>query len=299
MEQFRGIIPPVVTLFDDSGEVDMDANMQLADWLIDKRVDGILLMGSTGEFSSLTSKERKQFASEMTKHINGRIPVLIGTGSTSLKETIDLSRHAETIGANGVLIVNPYYWNFTDEQLYQYYSAVAKAISLPILLYNIPQLTGQNLSSDLVCRLAANHQNIVGIKETVIDIGHIRNIILSVQQVRHDFTVFSAFDEHMLPAPQIGATGSINGTSIFVPELSVDLYRSYQNGEYGKAIELHEKLAELMPIYQYSTPLFTAIKEAVHQRVLRRNTGTRLPCIPTSNELKSKVRKLLEESGLI
>lgn len=155
------------------------------------------------------------------------------------------------------------------------------------------------MSSDLVCRLAANHQNIVGIKETVIDIGHIRNIILSVQQVRHDFTVFSAFDEHMLPALQIGATGSINGTSIFVPELSVDLYRSYQNGEYGKAIELHEKLAELMPIYQYSTPLFTAIKEAVHQRVLRRNTGTRLPCIPTSNELKSKVRKLLEESGLI
>ncbi|MFD2922232.1 dihydrodipicolinate synthase family protein [Halobacillus naozhouensis] len=292
---FKGVFPPVVTLFDQNGEFDWDENQRLTDVLIDQGVHGLLYLGSTGEFSALTKEERKQFAEEMVRHVNGRVPVLVGTGTTSLKETIELSQHAESVGADGVLIVNPYYWKYSEDQLYHYYTTIADHVSTSIMLYNIPQLTGQNLSSDLVCRLAKDHQNIVGIKETVADIGHIRDMILSIKPVRPDFSVFAAFDEHLLPALQIGADGSINGTAVFEPRLSVQLYEAFQKEEYLETIQYHQKLIELMPIYQYSDPLFMAIKEAVHQHVLENETGSRSPCLPSTNELKQRVSKLLKE----
>ncbi|MBM7551603.1 dihydrodipicolinate synthase family protein [Thalassobacillus pellis] len=292
---FQGIIPPVVTLFDQNEEFDWEANNKLTDFLINQGVHGLLYMGSTGEFSALTKEERKQFAEKMIEHVNGRIPILIGTGSSSLKETIDLSQHAESVGADGVLIVNPYYWNYSEDQLFQYFTTIADNLSIPLMLYNIPQLTGQNLSSRLICRLAEARKNIVGVKETVMDIGHIREVILSCKQVRPDFSVFSAFDEHLLPSLQIGAQGSINGTATFAPRLSVKLFEHFHKEEYAQSIQLHQKLAKLMPIYKYSDPLFLAIKEAVHQMVLGNETGVRLPCLPINNELKDKVETLLQE----
>lgn len=162
---FHGIIPLMVTLFYQQDEIDWQANQKLADWLIEQGIHGILFMGSSGEFSLLTLEERKLFAKEMISYVNGRIPVLIGTGTTSIKDTIDLLQHAESMGVNGVLIVNPYYWKFTDDQLYQYYTTIADNISIPIMLYNIPSLTGQSFSSHLVRRLAVSRKNIVGIKD--------------------------------------------------------------------------------------------------------------------------------------
>jgi 4-hydroxy-tetrahydrodipicolinate synthase len=295
---FQGIIPPVVTLFNGNGEIDWQANKDLADWLIGQGVHGILLMGSTGEFSSLTIEERQKFVQEMTSYINKRIPVLIGTGTTSLKDTIRLSQHAEAIGADGVLIVNPYYWNFNEKQLFEYYLTVADSVSVPILIYNIPQLTGQSLSSDLVKNLALSRDNIVGIKDTISDIGHIRDLILTVKEKRPDFAVFSAFDDHLLPALQLGSAGSINGTAIFAPELSVKLYESYRSDHYQEAIVTHQQLIKLMKFYEVSTPFFLGIKEAVNQRVLKKDTGSRAPGFLDS-DIHNKVKILLKSNKLL
>lgn len=295
---FKGIISPVVTLFDEGGEVDWEANEQLADRLIAGGVHGILLMGSTGEFSSLTMDERQLFAEKMTAYIGGRTKVIVGTGCTSLKDTLELSKHAERIKADGVLIVNPFYWKFTEDQLYSYYTAVADEISLPILLYNIPQITGQNLSPELVGRLSASCENIVGIKDTIVDFGHIRKIISSVKnEGRPEFAVFAAFDEHLLPALELGAAGSINATSVFAPEISVALFEAFTSGNYEKALQQHRKIAELMSIYEYSDPLFLAIKEAVQLRILHRETGYRSPAAPVDG-LKQKVEDLFEKIGM-
>ncbi|BDG36225.1 dihydrodipicolinate synthase family protein [Saccharococcus caldoxylosilyticus] len=294
--KFKGIIPPVVTLFNKDGEFDWEANYMLADHLIKKGVHGLLYMGSMGEFSSLTVEERKLFVEKMVRYVDGRVPVLIGTGTASLKDTIYLSQHAEYIGANGVLVVNPFYWKYTERQLYDYYVNVAKSIKIPLIIYNIPSLTGQDLSPSLILRLAMDQENIVGVKDTTERLGHIRQLI-GIAEQRADFSVFAAFDDLLLPALQMGAAGGINGTATFLPELSVRLFESFKAGQYQTALTLNESILKLMSIYELSQPLFIAVKEAVHQLILGHQTSPRLP-IAEYDDLKKAVQLFLKQNNL-
>ncbi|MBL3644438.1 dihydrodipicolinate synthase family protein [Bacillus sp. RHFB] len=291
---FHGIIPPVVTLFDETGNIDIALNRSYIDQLISRNIDGILLMGSSGEFSSLTTEEKKLYVREMLKHINGRVPVMVGVGHTALKEVLELTSYAEEHGANGILVVNPYYWKLSDEQLYRHFSSVANHTNLQVFIYNIPLLTGQNLSIELIKKLAQDHSNITGIKETVSDFGHLRQVLAEVKKVRSDFKVFSAFDEHLLPAQMIGAAGSINGSAVFVPEISVHLYESYHKGDLAEAQKNHQVISKLMDVYNYGPTFFTAMKEAVHQRWFDVAAGHRAPCDVYPADLSDKVAALLK-----
>ncbi|MGM0887420.1 MAG: dihydrodipicolinate synthase family protein [Bacillota bacterium] len=295
---FHGIIPPVVTLFDETGNMDIALNRSYIDQLILRNIDGILLMGSSGEFSSLTTEERKLYVREMIKHINGRVPVMVGVGHTALKEVLELTSYAEEHGANGILVVNPYYWKLSDEQLYRHFSSVANHTNLQVFIYNIPLLTGQNLSIELIKKLAGNHSNIAGIKETVSDFSHLRQVLAEVKKIRSDFRVFSAFDEHLLPAQMIGAAGSINGSAVFAPEISVDLYRSYHKGDLAEAQKNHQVISKLMDVYNYGPTFFTAMKEAVHQRWFDVAAGHRAPCDVYPADLSDKVAALLKNINL-
>ncbi len=295
---FQGIIPPVVTLFDETGNIDIALNRSYIDELISRNIDGILLMGSSGEFSSLTTEERKLYVREMLKHINGRVPVMVGVGHTALKEVHELTSYAEEHGANGVLVVNPYYWKLSDEQLYRHFSSVANHTNLQVFIYNIPLLTGQNLSIELIKKLAQDHLNIAGIKETVSDFGHLRQVLAEVKKVRSDFKVFSAFDEHLLPAQMIGAAGSINGSAVFAPEISVDLYQSFHKGDFAKTQEKHQVISKLMDVYNYGPTFFTAMKEAVHQRWFDVPAGHRAPCDVYPADLGDKVAALLKNINM-
>jgi 2-dehydro-3-deoxy-D-pentonate aldolase len=296
--KFSGVIPPVSTLFDKEGNFDWKANEELCDHLIKSGVNGLLFLGSTGEFSSLTIEERKAFAEKMTSYVNGRVPVLIGVGSSSLKDTIELSQHAERSGAAGVLVVSPFYWKFTEDQLFGFFKSVSESISIPVLLYNIPLLTGQSLSPGLIARLADSCENIVGVKDTIDSLKHIGQIITTVKEKRDDFAVFAAFDDLILPALQIGAAGSINGTSVFAPERSLELYKSFTEGNYEKAMEHHQAIIPLLAIYDIAQPLFIGVKEAVHQSVLGYETSVRQPVQPIEETTKEKVRECLLQNKL-
>ncbi len=291
---FHGIIPPVVTLFDEAGNLDLELNRRYLDKLISQNIHGILLMGSSGEFSSLSIEERKLYVREMIKHIRGRVKVMVGVGHTALKEVLELTAYAEELGADGVLVVSPYYWKLTDEQLYRFYSTVASHTELHVFIYNIPQLTGQNLPVELIVNLAKKHSNISGIKETVGDFGHIRQVIKEVKKVRPDFLVFSAFDEHMLPAQMIGTAGSINGSAVFAPEISVDLYEAYQKGDLAEAQRNHRLISKLMDVYSYCPTFFTTMKEAVHMRWFDTAAGHRVPFDVYPSNLRENVRNLLK-----
>lgn len=286
--------PPVVTLFDEAGNLDLELNKRYLDKLISQNIHGILLMGSSGEFSSLSIEERKLYVREMIKHIYGRVKVMVGVGHTALKEVLELTSYAEELGADGVLVVSPYYWKLSDDQLYRFYSTVASHTELPVFIYNIPQLTGQNLPVELIVKLAKDYQNISGIKETVGDFGHIRQVMTEVKKVRPDFLVFSAFDEHMLSALMIGAAGSINGSAVFAPEVSVDLYESYQRGDLAKAQSSHLQISGLMDVYTYCPTFFTSMKEAVHQRWFDTAAGHRAPFDVYPANLRENVRNLLK-----
>ncbi|RLL43985.1 dihydrodipicolinate synthase family protein [Oceanobacillus piezotolerans] len=291
---FHGIIPPVVTLFDESGNLDLELNKRYIDKLISQNIQGVLLMGSSGEFSSLLIEERKLYIREIIKHIHGRVRVMVGVGHTALKEVLELTSYAEEMGADGVLVVSPYYWKLSDEQLYRFYSAVANHTELQVFIYNIPLLTGQNLPVELILKLAADHPNIAGIKETVSDFGHLRQVLTEVKKVRSDFLVFSAFDEHLLPAQMIGAAGSINGSAVFAPEISVDLYDSYQKGDLAEAQRNHRLISKLMELYTYCPTYFTAMKEAVHLRWFDTAAGHRVPFDVYPTNLRENVKSLLE-----
>ncbi len=296
---FSGIIPPMVTVFDKDGDIDLEANRKLVDWLIDQGIHGILFLGSSGEFSALTLNERKLFAEEMIAHVNGRIPVLIGTGTTNLPDTFELSEHAERAGASGVLVINPYYWKYPDADLSAYYAEIAENVNIPLMIYNFPAVTGQNLSADMICRLASSHENIVGLKDTTEHIGHVREIITTVQQVRADFAVFAAFDDHILPALQFGAAGAINGTSAFAPRLSVELVESFWQHDYERAVDLYRQLAGYMEVYQFHPLFFMVAKEALHQRLFKHQTGVRLPARTFDQGLTDKMKAFLQKHELL
>ena len=166
---FSGLIPAMVTPFDEGGEVDLRATEAVVDHFVGAGVDGISTLGSTGEFSHLTDDERRRFAEELVRIVRGRVPLLIGVGASSTKETIELARHAERLGVDGVLVVPAFYWKVGDEALFKHFVAVAESVDIPVLLYNIPMLTGIDLSPGLIARIADECPNVVGLKDTVTE----------------------------------------------------------------------------------------------------------------------------------
>lgn len=291
--KFHGVIPPIPTILYKDGTLDENGMKRLIDFLIESKVHGLFFNGSGGEFSQMTVEMRKKLAEFAVKYVNGRVPVLIGTGALGTMETVSLTRHAIEIGADGVVIINPYYWSMSEEVLFHHYRTVAEIANIPIIIYNFPTLTGQNLSPELVYKLAMNHSNIVGIKDTIEDVSHIRDILLKVKENRPDFSVFAGFDDHLLQTLVNGGDGSIPLTSSFVPELSVGIYEAYKSGNYEEAIKLHKRLSPILQLYQLETPFINVAKEAIKLRGIEISTEMLAPLQQLSNEKKEVLAKQL------
>ncbi|MDQ6598860.1 dihydrodipicolinate synthase family protein [Bacillus salipaludis] len=293
--KFHGVIPPVSTILHSDGCIDKKGMGNLIDFLINSKVDGLFFLGSGGEFSQMSLEFRKEVAEFATQYVNGRVPVLIGTGSTSTKESISLSLHAKEIGADGIVVINPYYWSLSEENLFQYYAEIAQSVDLPILLYNFPELTGQDLSPEFVLELVEAFPNIIGIKETVQSVGHTKEMILKVKHKKPDFAVFSGYDDHLLNTLSLGGDGAIPATANFAPELSIGIYQAFKQENYGKAIELHRKLAQLTLLYKLDSPLVSIVKEAVSIRGIEVSTEVLAPAHSLSDEKKEQVKSMLNQ----
>src|SRR5919112_4185758 len=188
---FSGLMPAMVTPFDERGDVDLDATQTLVERFIEAGVDGISPLGSTGEASHLTGDERKRFAEGVARIAAGRVPLLIGVGAVGTRETVELARHAESVGADGLLVVSPYYWKVGEEALFKHFATVAESVDIPILIYNLPVLTGVELSPSLVSRVARECPNVIGLKDTVTEYSHIWNVLHEVKPVRPEFSVLA------------------------------------------------------------------------------------------------------------
>ncbi len=165
---FGGLMPAMVTPFDERGELDLAAAEAVIERSIEAGVSGISPLGSTGEATHLTSEERKRFAGEVVRIVGGRVPVVVGVGTSGTRETVELARHAEEAGADAALVVSPSYWKVGEEALFRHFATVAGSVGIPVFIYNLPMLTGVDLSPSLVARLADECANVVGIKDTVI-----------------------------------------------------------------------------------------------------------------------------------
>ena len=277
-------MPALVTPFDEDGEPDLQATEAVVERHIEAGVDGISALGSTGEFSHLDGSERRRFAEALVEIVSGRVPLLIGVGTTGTREAVSLARHAEDIGADGILSVSPFYWKVGEEALFRHFAAVAEAVSIPALIYNLPLLTGIDLSPELVARVARECPNAMGLKDTVTEYSHSVKVLHEVKPGRPDFAVLAGFEEQILPTMLAGGDGSICGFANVAPELFVGLVKAVRAGDLETAAELHRRVLSLMTIGTLSDTPLGAIKLAMTKVGFPISPTVRGPALPAPPE---------------
>lgn len=291
---FKGIFPPVPTIVDSNGELDANGMATMIEHVIHHDADGMLILGSGGEFCHFSTPQRKKIAELSLQKVAGRVPVLIGIACPSTAETIELGLHAEQNGAAGVLVVNPYYAKLSDEARFTHYKRIAEALSIPVFLYNFPDLTGQDIGIDVIVRLAQEVPNIVGIKDTIDNISHTREIINRVHPFRPDFIIFSGYDEYLLDTLLLGGHGGIPATFNFAPEITKGIYQAFIQKDLATAQKLQQSLAKLSPLYALEQPFFSVIKNAISLTGVNISTAVVPPSLPLSEEKIEKVKEILK-----
>jgi dihydrodipicolinate synthase len=295
----QGVFTPIVTIFDERGEIDYEGNQRVIERLIKAGVDGILFLGSIGEFFSLSLEEKMRFITFAVKTVDKRAKVLIGTGGTVVEEVISLTQYAESEGADGAVIISPYYFILDEDSLYRYYAQAAGSVKMPVLLYNFPDRTAVNLSPQLIHRLAKDFSNIVGIKDTVDNISHTRKVIAEVRADMKEFSIFSGFDEYFIPNLMAGGSGIITGLTNIAPELFVKLYKDFEENNLKAAAEAQKKLNILMKLYDVSQPFVSSIKTAVSLMVPGIGAAPRKPFAGCNEVQLEKIKEILKEAQLI
>lgn len=212
-------LTPVVTAFDENGNLDIQGNKNVWDHLIKGGVDGLVIMGSTGEFFSMTTEQKKELIKLVVEHVNKRTKVYIGTSCMTVEDTVELSNFAIETGADAVMIISPYYFALSNESVEFFYDKVAEAVKGDIYLYNFPDRTGHDLTPEVTLNLLRKHKNIVGFKDTVSEMGHTRKLMTTVLKEFPDFIVLSGFDENFVHNILCGGSGCIGGLSNLCPEL--------------------------------------------------------------------------------
>lgn len=296
--QFSGIIPPVSTIFTADGRLDEQGSAALIDHMIDAGVDGLFFLGSGGEFSQLNTAERKAIAEFAIAHVKGRVPVLIGTGGTNARETIELSQHAQQAGADGIVVINPYYWKVSEANLIRYFEQVADSVTLPVILYNFPALTGQDLTPQLVKTLVDSRANIVGIKDTIDSVAHLRSMVLTVKAAHPHFVVLCGYDDHLFNTLLLGGDGAISASGNFAPQVSVNLLQAFRDGDLARAAQYHQTLLQIPQMYQLDTPFVNVIKEAISLCVRPVSTHVLPPAGPLDEARKAQLKTLLQQLKL-
>ena len=256
IRDFKGVIPAVLTVFDKNEEIDEKGMREVISYLIDKGVDGLYLTGSTGEGFTMSSEERKRVVEIVIDENKGRVPVVVHVGAIGTKLSIDLAKHAEMVGADGISSVPPFYWKFNENQIVNYYTEIANACSLPMIVYNVP-LAGL-LGMNAIKRLAAI-ENVKGIKYTALSHYEITQI---KDEVGEDFLVYSGADEMAVSGLLAGSDGIIGSFYNIMPELFINIKNAVDNKEIDEATRLQRQAIEII-MYCLQLPSFYAGMKAI------------------------------------
>lgn len=289
---FEGVYTALVTPFRD-GAVDERALTELVELQIAAGVDGIVPCGSTGEAATLSHAEHQRVVEVVVAAARGRVQVIAGTGSNSTAEAIQLTHHAKEAGADGALLISPYYNRPTQDGIVAHYSEIARQTSFPLIAYNIPGRTGSNVLPATIARLADVDQ-IVGVKESCGDLNQMAHVIASVPE---SFAVLSGDDWATLPLLALGGRGVISTTSNVAPGEMVDLVRAFRAGDLDRARAVHYRLLPLFDVLFCETnPI--PVKAALAMRGLIQEE-LRLPLVPITSGNRERVQGVLKELGLL
>jgi len=289
---FTGSLVAIVTPFR-QGKVDERALAELIEWQIANGTNGIVPCGTTGESATLSHHEHDRVIELTVEVVHRRVPVIAGTGSNSTEEAITLTKHAKQAGADGALLITPYYNKPTQEGLYRHYKAVAEAVDLPLVLYNIPGRTGVNMLPSTIARLSAI-KTIVGVKEGS---GSVQQASDIVQMCGDRLTLLAGDDSLTLPMMAVGGKGVITVTANIMPTEMAGLVKTFTEGRIDEARRIHFQLSPLFAALFYETnPI--PVKEALG--LMRKiDPELRLPLCPMAQDTREKLIRVLKDAALI
>ena len=291
---FEGALTAMVTPFDEEGRVDEEGLRKNVEFQIRSGIHGLVPVGTTGECSTLSYDEHIRVVEIVVEAAGGRVPVLAGTGSNSTWEAIMLTKRAKEAGADGALVVVPYYNRPSQAGLYAHFRKIAEEVDIPIVIYNIPSRTGVNILPETVAKLA-RLKNIVGIKEASGDMEQVRRIIEMVD--RKDFIVTSGNDSDTLEIIRLGGVGVISVASNIVPDRVVGLVEAARRGDWERAERIH---SELLPLFK---ALFIETNPVPVKTAMRwmgmPAGGVRLPLVEMEPENQKRLRQVMVEMGLL
>lgn len=298
MVTFQGIIPPSVTLFHADQSIDWDGTLRNLDALLAAGVHGIFALGTTGEWTQLSLHERKEYAQRVVERVAGRVPVIIGTGSVSTQETIEMTRHAQGVGADAAAVITPFYQRLDDTQLLAHFGAVANAVNLPILVYNIPQFTGTAVSTAVLAQLASENDNIIGVKDSWDSAGLLRSRVQTIKGMHPEFAVLTGVTEQFAGLLMMGGDGGVFGEANFAPGPFVNCYEAFRHGDYEAARQAFGEMLRVASTIQVPGYFQAAIKEAMRTLGQTESTTVRLPGTVLTPDAQAHVRRNLEAIGL-
>ena len=298
-ERFRpkGIIPAMITPFDKNGAIDEEGLRELASWLVSQKVHGLVVCGTTGEFVNMAPEERKRAFELVIDEVGGKVPVIAGTGDASTQKAIELTRIAEDLGADAALVVSPFYMRLTDKEVYEHYEAILSATDIPVILYNIPQCTGNWIDWWVAEGLAREFSAVSGIKDSS---GSMPYFMTLLEKLKGLVSVICGHDEMGAPALMAGADGLILASANLLPDVWVQIYEAVKlKKAYEEAAELQRRYQTLFRfITRFGGPL--AVKTGLWMTRWRPDKRVRRPLMPGGAmpyEVEAEMRRRLEEYG--
>ncbi len=287
-----GIIPAMVTPFGKDGKLNLPALRKLTNYLIDLGVHGLFAVGGQGEFWAMDADEKRQVIETVVEETRGRVPVYAGTGAETTWEAIKLTQIAESAGADAVSIITPYYVAPSQDEILEHYKAIAKSTKLPVVLYNNPPRTGNNISPSMLEK-AAKVENIVGVKDSG---GDMTQACEYIRRTDKDFAVLMGRDTMIFAGMCVGAKGSITATANVAPKLVVEIYDAYMEGDMVRAQKCQDQLAPLRLAFELGT-FPVVIKEALEMIGIEAGPA-RMPVGPMKPDKRAELFNVLVGMGL-
>ena len=286
----NGIFVPHVTPFTREGDLDLKALRVCVRFWLESGVSGLVPCGSNGEAPYLSRQERIKVIETVMDEVNGKIPVIAGTGSMSTKETITFTKDAKDLGVDAALIVTPFYFKPTNREMHEHYRTILQTVDLPIVVYNVPKFTGFSLETAFIHQLVSENEKIIGLKDSSGNIGSITEII---RLVGDKISVLAGTADVALPTFLLGGKGAVIAVANVFPKLCSQLYETFKNGKYEEAKMLQKRISFANEVLVKRYNQLSAIKEALRLQGLP-GGYPRKPALPLDSEEKKAVQNLLK-----
>jgi 4-hydroxy-tetrahydrodipicolinate synthase len=287
----EGVFVPHVTPFTRTGQLDVKALRTCVKFWLEGGVSGLVPCGSNGEAPYISRQERTEVIKTVLDEVNGKVPIIAGTGTTSTQETIALTKDAADLGVDAALVVTPFYFKLANREIQEHYRIVCEAVDLPIVVYNVPKFTGVSLEPNLIQRLAFQNDNIIGVKDSSGSIGAITE---TIRLVGNRISVLAGTADVALPALLAGGTGAVIAVANVFPTLCSRLYMAFSKGRYEEASKLQNRLSFANEVLVKRFNQLSATKEAMRLKGLPGGYPRR-PALPLNEEEKKAVEESLKE----